>query len=99
MITPITPEIYHDVDPKTFSIIRWIDASHPELKCALKDYQKHKDIAKLKLNLQYLAEMQDVQYLARMKEERYNRAQEPHKSYIDNNGYYTFDRPVVNELI
>ena len=43
--------------------------------------------------------MQDVQYLARVKEEGYNRAQEPHKSYSDNDGYYTFDRPVVNELI
>jgi hypothetical protein len=34
-----------------------------------------------------------------MKEEEYNRAQEPHKSYVDNDGFYTFDHPVAKELV
>ena len=84
----------------SLSIIRWIDTSTSVLKCALKDYHReYQDIAELKLNLQYLAGMQEVQDLARMKEEEYNRAQEPHKSYVDNDGFYTFDRPVAKELV
>lgn len=94
------PPRYYDIDPEVLSIIRWIDTSNTVLKCALEDYhRKYQDIAELKLNLQYLAEMQEVQDSARMKEEEYNRAQEPHKSYVDNDGFYTFDRPVAKELV